>query len=132
MANPRVKDKYIKEIAPELKEKFQYKTVMQVPKLVKIVINKGIGAAVADKKLVDQGVEELSLITGQRAVATKAKKSVSNFKLRDGMPIGAKVTLRGNRMYEFLDRLTTVALPRVRDFKGISDKGFDEIGRAHV
>ncbi|AGA76538.1 50S ribosomal protein L5 [Echinicola vietnamensis] len=128
MANPRVKDKYIKEIAPELKEKFQYKTVMQVPKLVKIVINKGIGAAVADKKLVDQGVEELSLITGQRAVATKAKKSVSNFKLRDGMPIGAKVTLRGNRMYEFLDRLTTVALPRVRDFKGISDKGFDGRG----
>ncbi|QDH77732.1 50S ribosomal protein L5 [Echinicola soli] len=128
MANPRVKDKYIKEIAPELKEKFQYKTVMQVPKLSKIVINKGIGAAVADKKLVDQGVEELSLITGQRAVATKAKKSVSNFKLRDGMPIGAKVTLRGNRMYEFLDRLTSVALPRVRDFKGISDKGFDGRG----
>jgi len=128
MANPRVKDKYIKEIAPALKEKFQYKSVMQVPKLVKIVINKGIGAAVADKKLVDQGVEELSLITGQRAVATKAKNSISNFKLRDGMPIGAKVTLRGERMFEFLDRLTTVALPRVRDFKGISDKGFDGRG----
>ncbi|MBD8490267.1 50S ribosomal protein L5 [Echinicola sp. CAU 1574] len=128
MANPRVKDKYLKEIAPALKEKFQYKTVMQVPKLTKIVLNKGIGAAVADKKLVDQGVEELSLITGQKAVATKAKNSISNFKLRDGMPIGAKVTLRGDKMYEFLDRLTTVALPRVRDFKGISDKGFDGRG----
>ncbi|AWW30028.1 50S ribosomal protein L5 [Echinicola strongylocentroti] len=128
MANPRVKDKYVKEIAPELKEKFQYNSVMQVPKLSKIVINKGIGAAVADKKLVDHGVEELSLITGQRAVMTKAKKSVSNFKLREDMPIGAKVTLRGNRMYEFLDRLTSVALPRVRDFKGISDKGFDGRG----
>jgi large subunit ribosomal protein L5 len=101
---------------------------MQVPKLTKIVLNKGIGAAVADKKLVDQGVEELSLITGQRAVSTKAKTSVSNFKLREGMPIGAKVTLRGNKMYEFLDRLMTVALPRVRDFKGISDKGFDGRG----
>lgn len=128
MANPRVKEKYVKEISPALKEKFQYKTVMQVPKLTKIVINKGIGAAVADKKLVDQGVEELSLITGQRAVATKAKNSISNFKLRDGMPIGAKVTLRGDKMWEFLDRLTTVALPRVRDFKGISDKGFDGRG----
>jgi large subunit ribosomal protein L5 len=128
MANPRMKDKYLTEIAPALKEKFQYKSVMQVPKLTKIVLNKGIGAAVADKKLVDQGVEELSLITGQRAVATKAKNSISNFKLREEMPIGAKVTLRGDRMYEFLDRLATVALPRVRDFKGISDKGFDGRG----
>jgi len=128
MANPRVKDKYVKEIAPALKEKFQYKSAMQVPKLTKIVINKGIGAAVADKKLVDQGVEELSLITGQKAVPTIAKVSISNFKLREGMPIGAKVTLRGNRMYEFLDRLVAVALPRVRDFKGISDKGFDGRG----
>jgi len=128
MANPRMKDKYLSEIVPGLKEKFQYKSVMQVPKLSKIVISKGIGAAVADKKLVDQGVEELSLISGQRAVATIAKKSVSNFKLREGMPIGAKVTLRGNMMYEFLDRLMTVALPRVRDFKGISDKGFDGRG----
>jgi large subunit ribosomal protein L5 len=101
---------------------------MQVPKLTKIVLNKGIGAAVADKKLVDQGVEELSLITGQKAVATKSKIAVSNFKLREGMPIGAKVTLRGEKMYEFLDRLMTVALPRVRDFKGISDKGFDGRG----
>ncbi|WP_114751428.1 50S ribosomal protein L5 [Pleomorphovibrio marinus] len=128
MANPRLKDKFVKEISSDLKEKFQYKSVMQVPKLTKIVINKGIGAAVADKKLVDQGVEELSIITGQRAVATKAKNSISNFKLREGMPIGAKVTLRGNRMYEFLDRLVAIALPRVRDFKGISDKGFDGRG----
>ncbi|MFL0685955.1 MAG: 50S ribosomal protein L5 [Algoriphagus aquaeductus] len=128
MANPRIKVKYLNDIVPALKEKFQYSSVMQVPKLTKIVINKGIGAAVADKKLVDQGVEELSLITGQRAVATKAKIAVSNFKLREGMPIGAKVTLRGEKMYEFLDRLMTVALPRVRDFKGISDKGFDGRG----
>lgn len=123
-----MKEKYLAEIAPALKEKFQYKSSMQVPKLTKIVLNKGIGAAVADKKLVDQGVEELSLITGQRAVATKAKNSISNFKLREEMPIGAKVTLRGDRMYEFLDRLATVALPRVRDFKGINDKGFDGRG----
>lgn len=128
MANPRIKQKYLNDIIPALKEKFQYSSVMQVPKLTKIVLNKGIGAAVADKKLVDQGVEELSLITGQRAVSTKAKTSVSNFKLREGMPIGAKVTLRGTKMYEFLDRLMTVALPRVRDFKGISDKGFDGRG----
>ncbi|MEX2513617.1 MAG: 50S ribosomal protein L5 [Cyclobacteriaceae bacterium] len=128
MAKPRLKERFDTEITPELKDKFQYTSIMQVPKLEKIVINKGIGAAVADKKLVDQGVEELSIITGQRAVATKAKISISNFKLRDGMPIGAKVTLRGYRMYEFLDRLVSVALPRVRDFKGISDKGFDGRG----
>lgn len=128
MANPRMKEKYLNDIVPALKEKFQYSSIMQVPKLTKIVINKGIGAAVADKKLVDQGVEELSLITGQKAVSTKAKIAVSNFKLREGMPIGAKVTLRGEKMYEFLDRLMTVALPRVRDFKGISDKGFDGRG----
>ena len=128
MANPRKKDLYVNDIVPALKEKFQYSSVMQVPKLTKIVLNKGIGAAVADKKLVDQGVEELSLITGQRAVATKSKIAVSNFKLREDMPIGAKVTLRGEKMYEFLDRLNTVALPRVRDFKGISDKGFDGRG----
>ena len=128
MANPRKKEIYLKDVVPALKEKFQYSSVMQVPKLTKIVLNKGIGAAVADKKLVDQGVEELSLITGQRAVATKSKIAVSNFKLRENMPIGAKVTLRGEKMYEFLDRLTTVALPRVRDFEGISDKGFDGRG----
>lgn len=128
MASPRLKEKYISEIVPELKEKFQYKSVMQVPKLTKICVNKGVGDAVSDKKLVDQGVEELSTITGQRAVPTKAKKSISNFKLRDGMPIGARVTLRGDHMYEFLDRLMTVALPRVRDFRGINDKSFDGRG----
>jgi large subunit ribosomal protein L5 len=128
MANPRAKQQYLNTIVGDLKEKFQYKSVMQVPKLTKIVINKGIGAAVADKKLVDQGVEELSIITGQKAVPTKAKVSISNFKLREGMPIGAKVTLRGDRMYEFLDRLITVALPRVRDFRGVNDKGFDGRG----
>jgi large subunit ribosomal protein L5 len=128
MANPRLKDKYAKEIVPALQEKFQYKSVMQVPKITKIVINKGIGAAVSDKKLVDIGVEELTTITGQKAVATIAKKSVSNFKLREFMPIGAKVTLRGERMYEFLDRLLSIALPRVRDFRGVSDKGFDGRG----
>ena len=128
MANPRLKDKYTKEIVPQLKDKFQYKSVMQVPKLTKIAINKGIGQAVSDKKMVDTGVEELTMITGQKAVPTIAKKSVSNFKLREGMPIGAKVTLRGDKMYEFLDRLMTVALPRVRDFKGIREKGFDGRG----
>jgi large subunit ribosomal protein L5 len=128
MANPRLKDKYIKDIVPSLHEKFQYKSVMQVPKVTKVVINRGIGAAVSDKKLVDAGVEELTLITGQKAVPTRAKLDVSNFKLRNGMPIGARVTLRGDRMYEFLDRLVSVALPRVRDFKGINDKGFDGRG----
>lgn len=128
MANPRLKEKYQSEIVSALKEKFQYKSVMQVPKLQKISINKGIGAAVADKKLIDAGVEELSTITGQKAVATIAKQSISNFKLREEMPIGARVTLRGNKMYEFLDRLMTVALPRVRDFKGVNDKGFDGRG----
>ena len=128
MANPRAKEQYLNTIVADLKDKFQYKSVMQVPKLTKIVINKGIGAAVADKKLVDQGVEELSIVTGQKAVPTKAKVSISNFKLREGMPIGAKVTLRGDRMYEFLDRLITVALPRVRDFRGVNDKGFDGRG----
>jgi len=128
MASPRLKEKYAKEIVPALKAQFAYSTVMQVPKLTKIAINKGIGAAVADKKLVDIGVEELGLITGQQAVPTKAKKAISNFKLREEMPIGARVTLRGDRMYEFLDRLMTVALPRVRDFQGMKVKGFDGRG----
>jgi large subunit ribosomal protein L5 len=128
MATPRLKEKYLKEIVPALKEKFQYKSVMQVPKIEKISINKGIGAAVADKKLIDVGVEELSTITGQKAVATRSKKDISNFKLRANQAIGAKVTLRGDRMYEFMDRLMNVALPRVRDFKGVSDKGFDGRG----
>ncbi|MCC2548331.1 50S ribosomal protein L5 [Hymenobacter sp. BT175] len=124
----RLKDKYNKEVVPALQEKFQFKSIMQVPRITKICINRGIGAAVADKKLVDNGVEELTTITGQKAVPTIAKRSVSNFKLREGMPIGAKVTLRGERMYEFMDRLLTIALPRVRDFKGINDKGFDGRG----
>jgi large subunit ribosomal protein L5 len=128
MANPRLKEKYLKDVVPALKEKFQYKSIMQVPKITKIVVNKGIGAAVADKKLVDIGVEELTTITGQKALATKSRNDISNFKLRSGVPIGAKVTLRGEKMYEFFDRLVTVALPRVRDFKGINDKGFDGRG----
>jgi len=128
MAMPRLKDKYLAEIVPSLKQKFQYKSVMQVPKIEKICINKGIGAAVADKKMIDVGLEEITTISGQKAVPTKSKKAISNFKLREDMPIGVKVTLRGDRMYEFLDRLVNVALPRVRDFKGVSDKGFDGRG----
>lgn len=128
MPSPRLKDRYVKEIAPALKEKFQYTSIMQVPRIEKICINKGIGAAVADKKLVDTGIEELTQITGQKAVPTIAKKSVSNFKLREGMPIGARVTLRSHKMYEFLDRLMNIALPRVRDFRGVKDKGFDGRG----
>ena len=128
MAVPRLKERFVTEVVSSLKEKFQYKSVMQVPKITKIVINKGVGAAVSDKKLVDVAVEEITLIAGQRAVATISKKAISNFKLRENMPIGLKVTLRGDRMYEFLDRLTTVSLPRVRDFKGVSEKGFDGRG----
>jgi len=128
MATPRLKEKYNKEIVPALKEKFQYKSVMQVPRIKKICVNKGIGAAVADKKMVDVGMEEITMITGQKAVATRSKKDISNFKLRADVPIGVKVTLRGERMYEFMDRLMNVALPRVRDFKGVSDKGFDGRG----
>lgn len=128
MANTRLKDKYLNEVVPAMQEKFNYKSVMQVPKIQKISINRGVGAAVADKKLVDVSIDELTTITGQKAVPTKAKLSISNFKLREGMPIGAKVTLRGERMYEFLDRLMTIALPRVRDFKGINSKGFDGRG----
>lgn len=128
MATPRFKEKYQKEVVAALMQKFGYKSVMQVPRLVKISLNKGIGAAVADKKLVDVGVDELTQITGQKAVATKSKKAISNFKLRENMPIGARVTLRANKMYEFLDRLVSVALPRVRDFKGINDNGFDGRG----
>jgi large subunit ribosomal protein L5 len=128
MAAARLKEKYQNEVMTQLRDKFQYKSVMQVPKLTKISINRGIGNAVADKKLVDTGVDELTTIAGQKAVGTKAKNSISNFKLREGMPIGARVTLRGERMYEFLDRLLTIALPRVRDFKGVSDKGFDGRG----
>ncbi len=128
MATPRLKDKYLKEIVPGLKDKFQYQSVMQVPKVEKICINKGLGAAVADKKLIDVGLEEITTISGQKAVATRSKKDISNFKLRSNQAIGVKVTLRGDRMYEFMDRLLNVALPRVRDFKGVSDKGFDGRG----
>jgi len=128
MSSPRLKEKYINEVVPALMEKFKYKSVMQVPRIEKVSINKGIGTATADKKLVDVGVEELTLISGQKAVPTIAKKSVSNFKLREGMPIGARVTLRGDKMYEFIDRLISVALPRVRDFRGINEKGFDGRG----
>jgi large subunit ribosomal protein L5 len=128
MSKTRLKDKYLNEIVPKLQEQFQYKSIMQVPKLVKICINQGVGDASQDKKLVTNAVEEMTMIAGQKAVATIAKKSVSNFKLREGMPIGARVTLRKDRMYEFLDRLVTVALPRVRDFRGINDKSFDGRG----
>lgn len=128
MATPRLKDKYVKEIVPALKQKFSYKSVMQVPKIEKICINKGMGVAVTDKKLIDVAVEEITSITGQKAVATKSKKAISNFKLRENMPIGVRVTLRGDKMFEFLDRLVNVALPRVRDFRGVNSKGFDGRG----
>jgi len=128
MATPRLKDKYTKEIVPALKEKFNYSTVMQVPKIEKICINKGMGVAVSDKKLIDVGIEEITTITGQKAVATRSKKDISNFKLRANVPIGVRVTLRGDKMYEFLDRLMNISLPRVRDFRGVSAKGFDGRG----
>ena len=128
MATPRLKEKYTKDIVAALKEKFQYKSVMQVPKIEKICINKGMGVAVTDKKLIDVALEEITTITGQKSVSTKSKKAISNFKLRENMPIGVRVTLRGDKMYEFLDRLMSIALPRVRDFRGISNKGFDGRG----
>merc|ERR1712000_483836 len=123
---------YKERVISALTEEFGYKNVMQVPKLRKIVISRGIGAAVADKKLIDYSVEELTTISGQRAVATVSKKDVAAFKLRKGMPIGAKVTLRGERMYEFLDRLITSALPRVRDFQGVKATGFDGRGNYNL
>lgn len=125
---PRLEERYKKEVIPALMKKFGYKSVMQAPRLEKICINRGVNGAVTDKKMVDVAVDELSQITGQKAVPTLSKKDISNFKLRRGMPIGARVTLRGERMYEFLDRLVSIALPRVRDFKGISDKAFDGRG----
>ncbi|MES2429553.1 MAG: 50S ribosomal protein L5 [Bacteroidota bacterium] len=126
--SPRLADKYSKEVVPALMKKFGYKTVMQAPKLTKICLNRGVNGAVADKKLVDIAVEELTTITGQKAVATMSKKDISNFKLRKNMPIGARVTLRGVKMFEFLDRFVSVSLPRVRDFKGVNDKSFDGRG----
>ena len=125
---PRLKTLYREEIVKKLMDQFQYKSIMQVPRLIKISINQGVGVATQDKKLVDVAIDEMTTIAGQKAVVTKAKKSVSNFKLRENMPIGARVTLRNDRMFEFLDRLVTVALPRVRDFQGISDKSFDGNG----
>lgn len=125
---PRLKEKYKAEIVTALTEKFGYKSRMNVPKLSKIVLNQGLGIAVADKKIIDTSIEELSRIAGQKAVATVSKKDISNFKLRKGMPIGAKVTLRGDKMYEFLDRLISVSIPRTRDFRGISPAGFDGKG----
>ncbi|MCB0517477.1 MAG: 50S ribosomal protein L5 [Lewinellaceae bacterium] len=125
---PRLLKKYNEEVIPALNEQFQYGNMMKVPKLQKICINQGVGAATQDKKLIDVAVEEISQIAGQKAVVVKAKKSVSNFKLREGMPIGVRVTLRQEKMWEFMDRLIAVALPRVRDFRGINDKSFDGRG----
>ena len=124
----RLKEKFVKEITPALMSKFNYKSIMQVPKLDKIVINMGVGDAVSNAKALDVAVEELATITGQKPVVTRAKKSIAGFRLREGMPIGAKVTLRGERMYEFLDKLVSVSLPRVRDFRGVSKKAFDGRG----
>ena len=125
---PRLKSKYRDEVAPSLMKQFNYSSVMEVPRLVKICINQGIGDATGDKKLIDAAANELSTIVGQKAVSTKAKTSVSNFKLREGMPIGVRVTLRAERMFEFLDRLVSISLPRVRDFRGVNDKSFDGRG----
>jgi len=124
----RLKEKYQKEVVPALTEQFQYKNHMQVPKLVKICLNQGLGTAIADKKIIDVGVAEMTSIAGQKAVSTKSKKDISNFKLRKNMPVGVRVTLRSEKMYEFLDRLISIAIPRVRDFRGINVKGFDGRG----
>jgi large subunit ribosomal protein L5 len=129
---PRLKKEYKERVVDALMSEFDYKSVMQVPKLQKIVLSRGVGAAVADKKLIDHAVDELTMISGQKAVSTISKKDVSAFKLRKGMPIGAKVTLRGERMYEFMDRLVTSALPRVRDFQGIRASGFDGRGNYNL
>ena len=129
---PRLRQEYNERVKSALKEEFSYSNVMEVPKLTKIVISRGVGGAVADKKLIDHAIDELSAISGQKAVSTISKKDVASFKLRKGMPIGAKVTLRGYRMYEFLDRLITSALPRVRDFNGIKSNGFDGRGNYNL
>ncbi|MCT4625224.1 MAG: 50S ribosomal protein L5 [Schleiferiaceae bacterium] len=128
MADPRLKTKYKEEIVPALTKEFAYKNVMQVPRLLKINLSQGLGAAVADKKLIENAQNEMTTIAGQKAVVTKSRKDISNFKLRKGMPIGVKVTLRGERMYEFLDRLISASLPRIRDFRGIKKDGFDGRG----
>lgn len=124
----RLKELYLNEVAPALQKKFAYKSVMQLPKIEKVVINMGVGEAVQNSKVLENAVEDLTLIAGQKPVITKAKKSIAGFKLREGMPIGVKVTLRGERMYHFLDKLINVALPRVRDFRGVSPKSFDGRG----
>lgn len=124
----RLKDKYVEQVVPALIEKFQYKNVNEVPKLNKIVVNMGVGEAKDNAKILDAAMEDLSTITGQKPIVTRAKKSIANFKLREGMPIGTKVTLRGSRMYEFADKVISIALPRVRDFRGISPKSFDGRG----
>lgn len=129
---PRLKQEYKDKVVSALTEEFGYKNVMQVPKLKKIVISKGVGEAVADKKLIDHAIDELTKITGQKAVSTLSKKDVASFKLRKGMPIGVRVTLRGEQMFEFLDRLVTTALPRVRDFNGIKASGFDGRGNYNL
>ncbi len=126
--SPRLKDKYKAEVVPALQKKFGYSSSMQVPKIQKICLNQGVGDAVSDKKLIEGSIKEMTTISGQKAVATISKKDISNFKLRKGVPIGVRVTLRGDTMYEFLDRLISVALPRIRDFRGINDKGFDGNG----
>ncbi|MEN9948806.1 MAG: hypothetical protein RL106_1629 [Bacteroidota bacterium] len=126
--SPRLRKKYNDEVIPELKKRFEYSSSMQVPRITKICLNQGIGKATADKKLVDSAVEEMTMIAGQKAVATQSTKDISNFKLRKGVPIGSKVTLRGDRMYEFLDRLISVSLPRTRDFRGVKASGFDGHG----
>jgi len=125
---PRLREKYMKEVVPALMAQFNYKSPMQVPRILKICINQGLGIAITDKKFIDTGLTEMTMIAGQKAVTTKSKKDISNFKLRKGMPIGVRVTLRGNGMYEFLDRLVSVSIPRIRDFRGIGDKGFDGRG----
>ena len=125
---PRLKTKYKEEVAPALMKKFNYKSVMQVPRITKICVNQGVGEAVSDKKLIDSAIAEMTLVTGQKPVATKSKKDISNFKLRANVPIGVRTTLRDTKMYEFLDRLISVALPRIRDFRGINPKSFDGQG----
>jgi len=129
---PTLKIKYKEEIVPRLQEKFQYKSVMQVPRLEKICLNQGLGKAISDKKMIEAALNDMTMIAGQKAVSSRSRKDIANFKLRKGMPVGARVTLRGDKMYEFMERLVSVALPRVRDFRGISPKGFDGSGNYNM
>jgi large subunit ribosomal protein L5 len=125
---PRLRKKYFEEVVPAMQAKFNYNNGMQVPRITKVVLNQGVGSAVNDKKLVDAAIDEMTKITGQKAVATISRKAISNFKLRENMPIGCKVTLRGERMYDFIDRLISISMPRIRDFQGLNVKGFDGRG----